>query len=451
MDPNLLAGLMGGKGGGKGGGGLDPAMLQGLAGLLGGKGGGKGDSYGGADGDGGAGGLGGMGEKIWDNPMVRNIAFHPSAVQPEFMEKTSGPIRDGVFKVADGDTVSYRLYLPSGEVKVVVYFWHGNAEVCTAVDHVKDMFLGCDAAVLSLDYRGYSWGTGQPSLGKLCGDALACFAASLPLLDEAGCGAAKRVAMGRSIGATCAVHLAAKRAGKIHGLVIDSGLMSLKGLPMVASMGPMVMGGPEAFANLKEPFDTLGSLEAISCPLLVMHGKRDEIVPFSQAVDCHTRCPSQDKTLKEWPNAGHNDVTLTYGTEWAQAVTELIGKAATFTEPFPAGVLVEAHSLSVEALNGLQGRVLGPQAERYRIKFPDPNGEKALKAANLKVIAEDTSDAPDEYPIGATVEAHSLSNNDFNGMRGNVLGPQGDRVSVEFPEPHGVKALKPVNLKIIRD
>merc|ERR1712046_113594 len=106
------------------------------------------------------------------------------------------------------------------------------------------------------------------------------------------------------------------------------------------------MGGPENFANLKEPFDTYGSLDAISCPILVMHGKRDEIIPFSQGVQCHSRCASQDKTFKEWKNAGHNDVTLSYGTKWAQAVTELISKAASFTEPFPSGALVEAHSLS---------------------------------------------------------------------------------------------------------
>lgn len=393
----------------------------------------------------------GGGASIWENQMVTSIAFHPSKLAPEYMDATSGPVRDGTFDVPGGDKVSYRLYLPAGPPQIVVYFWHGNAEVCTAADDVKEVFHKCNAAVLSLDYRGYSWGTGQPSLTKLCSDAEACFAASLPLLEQAGCGGAKRVAMGRSIGATCAVHIAATRASKFHGLVVDSGLMSLKGLPMVASMGPMVVGGPENFRNLKEPFDTLGSLSAVSCPLLVMHGKKDEIVPFSQAVDCHARCPSQDKVLKEWEVAGHNDVGVSYSRQWAEALTELIGKAVAFSEPFPAGALVEAHSLSVAALNGEQGRVLGPQGERYRVEFPEPAGEKALKPANLKIIEEDEACSLDAYPIGVTVEAHSLSSNDFNGLRGKVLGPKGDRVNVDFPEPHGAKALKPANLKLIKE
>jgi len=212
-----------------------------------------------------------------------------------------------------------------------------------------------NAAVLSLDYRGFSWGTGQPNLTKLCGDAETCFTASLPLLEATGCGAVKRVAMGRSIGATCAAHIAAKFAGQVHGLVIESGLMSLKQLPMVQQMLPMLVGGPEQFAALNEPFDTLGSMAAVSCPLLVMHGRRDEIVPYSQGEACHGRCQGQDKVMKTFDTAGHNDVGLLYGSQWAEAVTELIGKALAFTEPFPAGTLVEAHSPNAAGLNGSHG------------------------------------------------------------------------------------------------
>mmetsp|Transcript_21442 Transcript_21442/g.49923 ORF Transcript_21442/g.49923 Transcript_21442/m.49923 type:complete len:422 (-) Transcript_21442:132-1397(-) len=418
--------------------GFDPAMLAQLLGGKGGKGGGKG----GLD-------LSGMLANIWENPMVTNIAFHPSTQQAQYMDATSGPIRDGVFEVPGGDKVSYRLYLPSGDAKVVVYLWHGNAETCTSTDHVKDTFAQCDAAVLSLDYRGYSWGTGQPSLTKLCSDAEVCFAASLPVLQSAGCGNAKRVAMGRSIGATCAVHIAAKRASQIHGLVVESGLMSVKGLPMVSTLGPTICGGVEGFLQLKEPFDTLGSLAAVSCPTLIFHGTQDEIVPFSQGIDCASRCASQDKTFKEFKDTGHNNLLMLHQSEWAEALKELFAKAMSFSEPFPAGAKVEAHSLSAAALNGQQGRVLGPQGERYRVALPDPHGEKALKPDNLKVIEDDLVDPFEAFPVGSTVEAHSLSSQEFNGLQGTVLGPQGDRISVRFPAPAGVKALKPANLKVL--
>lgn len=52
---------------------------------------------------------------------------------------------------------------------------------------------GALVSVASEDYRGYSWGTGQPSLKKLCSDADQCFRASETLLADAGFAKAKRV------------------------------------------------------------------------------------------------------------------------------------------------------------------------------------------------------------------------------------------------------------------
>ena len=52
-------------------------------------------------------------------------------------------------------------------------------------------------------------------------------------------------------------------------------------------------------------------------------------------------------------------------------------QALDFQNDFPSGVLVEAHGLSVAEMNGLRGRVLGPQEERLRVHFPEPSGVKA--------------------------------------------------------------------------
>jgi len=425
--------------------GLPPGGLGGLEALLGG----------GAGGPGGAGpGLAGLlGPGLWDMPMIQMIAFHPRPAEPDKLGATSGPIRDGTFDVPGGDTVSYRLYMPpeEQEVQVVVYNFHGNAEICTDIGMCAELFHGFGAALLSVDYRGFAWGTGQPGLSKLCDDAEACWQASQQVLEAAGCEKAKRVLMGRSIGATCAVHLATTEAADIHGLIVDSGLMSVKQLPMVSMMAPQVLGPQAAqlFPALPEPFDTIGKLAKISCPTLVMHGDMDEIVPMSQGVLCHDRCASQEKKLVKWPGAGHNNVNLMYGNEWGNEIAALIGQAKDFENATPTGALVEAHSLSVAELNGAQGRVLGPQGDRIRVSFPDPHGEKALKPANIKVLERQKKRLTEEFPIGSMVEAHSLSVAELNGVQGKVLKLQGDRVRVAFPEPHGEKALKPANLKAV--
>ncbi|CAE7850862.1 abhd13 [Symbiodinium necroappetens] len=286
--------------------------LEGLLGALGGA----------------AGGAGGL-EAIWENPMVTSIAFHPSKAEPQFLDST-GAVRDGTFEMSDGTKISYRFYVPpdAAGVKAVIYFFHGNAEVCTALDDVAEMLHSCGAAVLSVDYRGYAWGTGQPSLKKLCPDAEQCFLQSESLLQAAGVGEAKRVMLGRSIGATCAVHLAAKQARRVHGLIVDSGLMSIKQIPTVSMLAPMVFQGQtEKFAMLPEPFDTLGKLPSVGCPVLVMHGDKDEIVPYQQAVQCHEKLATGSKKLQCWVGAGHNDCWALYFEAWKQEVKTLLEQA----------------------------------------------------------------------------------------------------------------------------
>ncbi|CAE7253911.1 ABHD13, partial [Symbiodinium pilosum] len=251
--------------------------------------------------------------------------------------------------MSDGTKISYRFYMPkdAAAVKTVMYFFHGNAEVCTAMDDIAEMLHEAGAALLSIDYRGYAWGTGQPSLKKLCPDADQCFLQSQELLSAAGLGDTKRVMFGRSIGATCAVHLAAKQARLVHGLIVDSGLMSIKQLPTVSMLAPMVFQGqPEKLAQLPEPFDTLGKLSAIGCPTLVMHGDKDEIVPHQQAVQCHEKLATASKKFQTWPGAGHNDCWALYLAPWKQEVSALLEQANGFEITFPSGALVETHSLS---------------------------------------------------------------------------------------------------------
>merc|ERR1712072_940918 len=59
------------------------------------------------------------------------------------------------------------------------------------------------------------------------------------------------------------------------------------------------------------------------------------------------------------------------------------------------------------------------------------------------------SDAAHGFKIGAEVEAHSLQMASLNGARGHVLGRKAERVAVTFPDPIGVKTLKPANLRLV--
>eukprot|EP01062_Namystynia_karyoxenos_P021420 TRINITY_DN1814_c0_g2_i3.p1 TRINITY_DN1814_c0_g2~~TRINITY_DN1814_c0_g2_i3.p1 ORF type:complete len:889 (+),score=258.41 TRINITY_DN1814_c0_g2_i3:254-2668(+) len=70
------------------------------------------------------------------------------------------------------------------------------------------------------------------------------------------------------------------------------------------------------------------------------------------------------------------------------------------------GVLVEAHGLQEEVLNGARGRVVEQTGDRVVVELVKL-GQKALKPTNLRVVTE--SDAPAEPPLGSPAAARKLA------------------------------------------
>lgn len=85
--------------------------------------------------------------------------------------------------------------------------------------------------------------------------------------------------------------------------------MELKSLPVVQSMSNMIPNGSQILSIFPDPLGSYDKLSVVTCPVLIMHSQQDEVVPFAQAQECHKRLTScKQKTLRCFPNSGHNDV-----------------------------------------------------------------------------------------------------------------------------------------------
>ena len=140
----------------------------------------------------------------------------------------------------------------------------------------------------------------------------------------------------------------------------------------------------------------------------------------------------------------------------------------------PVGSIVEAFGLKTyEAVNGQRGTVVKHQTGGDGktvlplVQFPEPTGKLMLKPTNVRVVdvgstpaAPALSDSQKEhhnlslkYPKGTEVEATGLkSQAHLNGAKGRVDSlramPEGaTRVVVDFGPPHGLNALRAVNVK----
>eukprot|EP00908_Phaeocystis_cordata_P017641 Transcript_28997.p1 GENE.Transcript_28997~~Transcript_28997.p1 ORF type:complete len:412 (-),score=30.37 Transcript_28997:256-1491(-) len=164
---------------------------------------------------------------------------------------------------------------------VIVYF-HGNAEdiACSMPLYLR-LAQELNAVVFAPEYPGYGLASGQPSTESIdaVGRALAIALCSRLRIPP------ERIAvMGRSVGTGPATELAAwlNRPPSSAGgqrpacmLLLHSPYTSLRDMAC-AIAGPV--GG-----LLLQRWNTEETLKCVGCPVLIMHARGDELIPYSQA------------------------------------------------------------------------------------------------------------------------------------------------------------------------
>jgi hypothetical protein len=196
-------------------------------------------------------------------------------------------------KTEDGVTIR-GWYLGHPEATRSLLFLHGNAG---NLEHRRSILLGIRKLglnVLAIDYRGYGRSAGHPSEAGLYTDARAAYAWLMQRTD-----AASMVVYGESLGGGPACELAA--TSKVAGLVLQSTFTS------IADIAALRYPWLPVHWLVRTKFDNLAKLERIDAPILFIHGRRDDVVPFSMAERMFERATSPKHRL--WlEQARHNDL-----------------------------------------------------------------------------------------------------------------------------------------------
>jgi fermentation-respiration switch protein FrsA (DUF1100 family) len=168
-----------------------------------------------------------------------------------------------------GDGVRLHGWLFRAEDSAPLMIWlHGNGGNITERAQIADEFASRGVSVFLVDYRGYGRSEGTPSESKLYLDALAAYDYAKKEL-----GARSIAAYGESLGGPYAAYLATKRP--VTCVVIESSFPSMRDLGN-ALYAPLPMGWFAPFA-----MNTAGWLNEARVPVLVMHGRRDQVIPFA--------------------------------------------------------------------------------------------------------------------------------------------------------------------------
>jgi hypothetical protein len=187
-----------------------------------------------------------------------------------------------------------------------VIFAHGNAELIDDQLELVQRYRERGVHVLLIEYRGDGDSQGKPSQAGIVRDAVAFYdwLASRPEVDRE-----KIVLHGRSLGSGVVSQIAAHR--KAAALVLESPFASVASLAWRYGAPPFL---------IKHPFRTDRVLGRLTCPIVILHSRHDEIVPYSHGEKLHAI--AKGSRLIEMAG-GHNDVMMNQAGYWG-AVDELL-------------------------------------------------------------------------------------------------------------------------------
>jgi fermentation-respiration switch protein FrsA (DUF1100 family) len=167
------------------------------------------------------------------------------------------------------------------QARGAVVFAHGNAgNISDRLDAIR-LFADLGLAVLAFDYRGYGASDGSPSEQGTYRDMEAAVA---HLRSARGFGPERTVYYGESLGGAVALATAIKLPPA--ALVLESTFTSVRA--MAAVHYPFVPG----VLATRVRYDSLARVRQVRCPLLVLHGPADTIVPYRMGRELFDAAPA---------------------------------------------------------------------------------------------------------------------------------------------------------------
>ncbi len=207
---------------------------------------------------------------------------------------------------------------PQAAHRPTFLYFYGNGMCLNHSIEQFEQFRRLGLNVLIPEYVGYGMSGGSPS-ERGCQET--ADAAHDYLVKTRGVPAGSLIVGGWSLGGAVAVDLASRRPPA--GLFMFSSFTS--GVDMAHRIVPFL----PASVLLRHRFDNIRKIRKITCPILIGHGRGDQIVPFEMGKRLAAAARAPVNTL--WiDDADHNDFYDVAGRE----VDRAIGR---FIESLPAG------------------------------------------------------------------------------------------------------------------
>ena len=203
---------------------------------------------------------------------------------------------------------------PGGADTPLLLVFHGNAgNAAQRAPWLSGLVQRSGLRVVLASYSGYGGNPGSPSEEEIYADALAFY----DHLRASGVPPSQIVVYGESIGGGPASHVATERT--CGGLILQSTLSSLSSMAWESfwwiPLASIVVSGD--FPNAER-----AARATAMCPVLIVHGTNDGVVPFSEGEAIAKAAP--DAEFMPIAGAGHNDLWYVGGANYLEQVASRV-------------------------------------------------------------------------------------------------------------------------------
>lgn len=244
-----------------------------------------------------------------------DLIFHPDVWgrEPAVTPGNHGWQYEDVWLEPPGAGRVHGWFVPHPASRGVVLLCHGNAG---NIGHRLDftaMLRELGLSVLLFDYRGFGRSEGRPAEQRMYQDAEAALA---HLVQDRGYASERVIVLGRSLGGAVASYLGGTRS--VRALILESSFTSL--VDMASQLYPLY---PVRWMS-RYRFDTRRHLERNNAPVMILHSRDDERVPFThgQLLFAAAGTPKRFVTL----NGSHNDTYATSADQYKQALGRFLAE-----------------------------------------------------------------------------------------------------------------------------
>jgi hypothetical protein len=243
--------------------------------------------------------------------MQPSLTFRPTREVPYNPADLDLDYENILFRTAD-DIVLSGWYIPAQNGSLTFLLCHGNggniSYTLDSVNILNEMGFNC----FIFDYRGYGNSQGNVTEEGTYLDAQAAYDW---LTKEKKISAKNIIILGKSLGGSIGAHLA--NNVEVKGLIVESGFTSY------ADMGqkfyPYLMVRPFA----RYGFNTFEYIKKVNCPILIIHSRTDEIVPFEFGLRLYEQAAKEPKEFLE-VFGSHNDGFLYSGPVYREGISSWV-------------------------------------------------------------------------------------------------------------------------------